>query len=125
MSTPRPPSDRIERDTADPRIEYHGFQEPTPSEAWGRFLHYEWWLYARGASWDFTLVFDPQIELFALDLRGCPPEELPRGVFFREAVYRPGDRFGAGYMSEAEKRAIVRQCVAEFEREHLNRDSER
>ena len=118
----RRPLEPITRDATDPRIEYHGFQEPCPSEAWGRFLNYEWWLYARGDSWDFTLVLDPVIELFALDLRGCPRENIPPGVFFREGVYRPGDRFGAGYMSEGEKRTIVRQRIAEFEREHLNRD---
>lgn len=114
----------MDRDLVDLRIEYAGFQEPCPSEAWGHFLGYEWWLYARWDCWDFTLSMNSEVDIFTLDLRGSAGEEIPSGVFFRQGQWCPSGEWKAGYMAVEEKMQVVRECLLVFETEHLLKHKE-
>jgi|SRR5579883_153788 len=109
----------MDRDPIDPRIEYEGFQAPSPSIAWGQFLGHRWELYGRWDHYDFTLSTDPNVYPDGYNFRDLSPEDIPPEVFFVERQYGPIGKCSASYMTDEEKREAVRKCIALFEQRNL------
>lgn len=102
--------------------------DDTPSQAWGSYVGYKFFFYARYNYWSFAISRDPQVSPeWLLDVDDTAPEARAR--FFSEPIlhayeaafvrtcyaYGP-EEFSASYMPAPEVERIIRECLAQFDR---------